>query len=232
MTTPVDYATVVQELYIAYFGRPADANGLTNFENALLAANAPADVAGLNSAYNSSATVKGLVDAFGLSGESARLYPATDTSNFVKAIFNNILNRDPLPAGLTFWSDAIDHQGLSRGNAALAIMSGALQNSSAPGLLDATAIAHKVAVAASFTSSCSTASGILYYSGANAAASARDMLHLVTNATDTGAFQATIDSTVALLPIIATPPSVPSGASSEPPAVVLVGVHSHDAGLA
>ena len=41
-----DYQNAVQELYVAYFGRPADATGLVNFENALLAANAPTDIQG------------------------------------------------------------------------------------------------------------------------------------------------------------------------------------------
>jgi len=43
-TTSVDYQATVQALYVAYFGRPADPGGLANFENALLAANAPTDI--------------------------------------------------------------------------------------------------------------------------------------------------------------------------------------------
>ena len=44
------YSTVVQELYISYFGRPADSTGLSNFEAALAALNAPLDINGLASA--------------------------------------------------------------------------------------------------------------------------------------------------------------------------------------
>src|SRR5581483_11196036 len=92
------YSSVVQELYISYFGRPADAAGLSNFENALAAINAPTDIAGLAVAYGSNAAIKGLVDAFGTSAESAALYGNVNGSlssieNFVTAVFENVLGR-------------------------------------------------------------------------------------------------------------------------------------------
>ena len=78
MATPApNYATVVQELYVAYFGRPADPTGLTNFENALSAANAPTDAIALSAAYSSNSTIRSLIDMFGTSGESQRLYNGT-----------------------------------------------------------------------------------------------------------------------------------------------------------
>ncbi|HEX7641280.1 MAG TPA: hypothetical protein VF472_03615, partial [Burkholderiaceae bacterium] len=43
----VSYQTAVESLYVAYFGRPADPDGLANFAAALQAAGAPTDVAGL-----------------------------------------------------------------------------------------------------------------------------------------------------------------------------------------
>ena len=46
-----NYQNAVESLYVAYFGRPADPNGLANFEAALQAADAPTDVAGLAAAY-------------------------------------------------------------------------------------------------------------------------------------------------------------------------------------
>jgi hypothetical protein len=36
-----DYKDVVQQIYVAYFGRPADADGLGYYEALFLAANAP-----------------------------------------------------------------------------------------------------------------------------------------------------------------------------------------------
>src|SRR5579872_3558549 len=102
------YATVVQELYISYFGRPADPTGLANFEAALAGANAPEDAQSLLQAYKTNTTVKQLIDSFGTSKESLSLYGSGTTTAFVTAIFTNVLNRQPIASGLAFWVNAID----------------------------------------------------------------------------------------------------------------------------
>ncbi len=207
--TAANYETVVQELYIAYFGRPADTGGLVNFENALLGAGAPNDIAGLVVAYSANPSVQGLVDAFGLSAESGRLYPSTDTGVFVTAIFNNVFNRDPLPAGKAYWTDAIDNQGLTKGNAALAIMNGALQNSTTQGLIDAAGVINKVSVGINFTFNIDTTAEVTAYRGATAAGIARNMLTAVNSSVDPAStqMQATVADT--LTAIVAAPPPAP-----------------------
>jgi hypothetical protein len=50
-TTAADYTTLVQQLYLAYFGRPADPLGRQNFAEQLAALNAPTTLNGLNSAW-------------------------------------------------------------------------------------------------------------------------------------------------------------------------------------
>lgn len=195
------YQSVVQEIYIAYFGRPVDYYGMLNLENALLAAQAPTDIARLTAAYASNPTIKILVDQFGTSPESAALYPGTSTE-FVRAVFNHVLNRNPLPAGQDFWAQAIDQGGLSKGNAALAIMNGALENQSVQGKIDALAVANKVTVANSFTGDIDTFLEINAYVGAAAAASARSMLQAVTDQTNTTAYQSTVTSTLLAMTIV------------------------------
>ena len=138
------YSSIVQELYISYFGRPADAAGLANFENALAAVNAPTNIGDLAAAYAGNPAIKSLIDAFGTSAESAALYGSvtSDTAsieNFVTAVFQNVLGRAPQTAGLSFWTNAIATGSLSLGDAALAIASGALNNTTAQGKLDAQA---------------------------------------------------------------------------------------------
>ncbi|MCX7179750.1 MAG: DUF4214 domain-containing protein [Proteobacteria bacterium] len=164
-------------------------------ENAFLAAHAPTDIAQLTSAYGTNPTIRALVDQFGISTESAALYPGSNDT-FVRAIYNNVLNRDPLTAGLNFWMTAIDQGTLSRGNAALAIMNGALENQTAQGLIDAMAVLHKSTAASDFTAAIDSALEIAGYSGAAAAASARTMLRSVTDKTDTASFLATIATTL------------------------------------
>ena len=199
--TAADYATVVQELYVAYFGRPADPNGLVNFENALQNAGAPTDITGLAQAYSSNQAVKTLIDSFGTSKESQTLYGAGSTEDFVKAVFQNVLGRQPASSGLSYWSGAISSGSLSQSDAALAIMSGAATNSShsSQGQTDQTLVNNRLSVAANFTAQVSTQNAVTYYSGSAAAQSARNMLALVDSTTIVTSFQSTVASTVSSL---------------------------------
>ncbi|HEX8954670.1 MAG TPA: DUF4214 domain-containing protein, partial [Burkholderiaceae bacterium] len=194
-----DYQNVTQALYVAYFGRPADPHGLANFETALMNAGAPADVAGLSEAYAANSAVKALIDSFGTSQESAKLYGSGNSSAFVTAIFRNVLGRTPAADGLSFWSNAIDAGTLSQGDVALAIMAGALSNQSTQGLLDAQLITNRLTVAANFTGALSRQDVPDAYSGAAAAQSARTMLAAVTAGTDAVDYQATVQSTISSL---------------------------------
>ncbi len=192
------YASAVEQLYVAYFGRPADPTGLTNFENMLAAAGAPKNIPGLVSAYSTNKAVQALIDSFGTSAESQTLYGSGSTQDFVTAIFNNVLGRAPLASGLAYWSNAIDSGSLSKGDAALAIMSGELSNTTAQGLIDTQLIDNRLAVAASFTAQVASQGSTSFYSGA-AAAAARNMLSTVDSTTDLSAFAATISSTIVTL---------------------------------
>ena len=129
-----DYKTIVQQLYISYFGRPADPKGLANFQAQLAALGGPANIQGLDQAYRSSTGIRSLVDSFGASAESTALYSGDNTS-FVTAIYKNVLNRAPDDAGLAFWVGAINNGSLTRANASLSIMAGALANISDQGKL-------------------------------------------------------------------------------------------------
>lgn len=201
--TPIDleYNDAVQQLYVSYFGRAADSNGLTNFMAALANAKAPKDIQGLNAAYATNATVRSLVDAFGTSTESSNLYTG-DTSAFVTAIFQNVLSRAPQTTGLDFWRGAIDAGTLTKGNAALSIMAGALVNTSSQGLTDAALINNKIRVASNFTFGLDTPTEVQNYRGAVAAGMARSMLATITSTTDTDSFQSTVTATIASLPTV------------------------------
>ncbi|HEX7644925.1 MAG TPA: DUF4214 domain-containing protein [Burkholderiaceae bacterium] len=187
------YEIEVQQLYIAYFGRPADPNGLNNFSAALQADNAPTDIASLAQAYGSNTAIKNLIDSFGTSAESRTLYGSGSTSGFVSAVFQNVLGRAPAAAGLAFWTNAIDSGSLTQADAALAIMGGAQTNTSAQGQIDAALVANRVAVAQDFTATVSAS----IYAGPAAASAARTMLAAVTSTTDVSNYQGTIAATIA-----------------------------------
>lgn len=205
-----DYNTVVEQLYVAYFGRPADVEGLKNFKAQLAAIAGPKDIQGLDTAYNTNTEVKKLIDSFGTSAESNALYGNQDTKAFVAAIYNNMLNRAPAQSGLDFWVNAIDSGFLTKGRAALSIMFGALTNSSQQGQTDAALVQNKISAATNFTHELPNAD---VYKGPTAAANARRMLSTVTHATDVTAFRPTIVETIGKL---ANPPTTPPALS--PPA--------------
>ena len=177
-----DYTSLVQSIYVSYFGRPADTFGLANFAAQLDALKAPTTARGLTDAYKTNAALRSLIDSFGTSAESTSLYgsSAADTVAFVSAIYTNLLNRAPDFEGLVFWTNAINSGSLTRANASLAIMAGATDNTSAQGLLDAKVVATKVAVATTFTAHIDTGAELAAYSGNAAAAAARGMLAQVT----------------------------------------------------
>lgn len=197
-TLHLEYSDVIQQLYVSYFGRAADSGGLTNFTSALAQANAPTDIQGLNAAYSTNATIRSLVDAFGTSAESNALYTG-DTSAFVSAIYRNVLGRDADAGGMDFWRGAIDGGNLTKGNAALSIMAGALANTSEQGLLDAALIHNKIRAASNFTFAIDTQQEVQGYSGNAAAATVRSMLSALSTTTNIDDFQTTVYATLSTL---------------------------------
>lgn len=199
-TVATDYATVVTQLYVSYFGRPADSGGFANFKARMVELNAPTDIQALDSAYKTSAALRELIDSFGISDESKALYSG-DTATFVTAIYTNVLGRAPDTEGKNFWVGELDNGRLTRANASLAIMAGALANTSAQGLVDGALIRNRIAVAINFSNAL-VGNYATAFSGNAAAASARAMLATVTSTTDPTAFQATVIATLnAMLPV-------------------------------
>ncbi|HEX8957725.1 MAG TPA: DUF3443 family protein [Burkholderiaceae bacterium] len=205
-TAASSYNQVVEQLYVAYFGRPADPNGLANFSAQLLADGAPTDIQSLLQAYNTNSGVKTLIDAFGTSTESKNLYGTANPTSFVTAVFNNVLGRAPQSAGLDFWVNALNNGSVTYGNVALQIMAGALVNNSTQGVQDAILINNRITVATDFTSTVSVDNATADYTGSTAAQTARTMLNGITASTSSGTFQSTVNSTVAT--IIANAPPV------------------------
>ncbi|MFS2161945.1 DUF4214 domain-containing protein [Pseudomonas sp. Pseusp122] len=149
-----DYVDQIQNLYIAYFGRPADPVGLAFWAAEVNAANG-----------NLSTAIAG----FSASTESAALYGGMSLAAKVTAIYSNLFNRAPEPAGLIYWVTKISNGEVSDVQAAYQILSAA-----GPG--DATAIANKLSVAKAFTVALDTPAEIAGYSGLASAASARAFL--------------------------------------------------------
>lgn len=201
-----DYTTVVQQLYVSYFGRPADYFGMQNFAAALDAMKAPKTFAEISAAIQAdkagTTALSTLVSSFSGSTESASLYGTVDLKSeisigkFVNAIYQNLLSRDADSAGFKFWVDAIKSGGLNPAKAAASITAAAMANTTDQGKLDAATISNKVAVANTFTTAIDTPAEITAYAGDAAAAAARALVYGVNNTTVLTAYQANIDATL------------------------------------
>lgn len=195
--TQAQYLQLAQKFYVAYFGRPADANGLANMAAQLSAAGAPTTADGIVLAYQTNAAVKQLVDSFGNSQESAVLYKGASNHDFVVSIFVHLLGRTPPEGpGLNFWVSALDSGNVAKSLLALNIIGGAEANTSDQGKIDAALVANRVTVAANFTALLDQPSEIAGYAGSAAAATARAMLDAVNQDTNLLSYESTVYSTV------------------------------------
>lgn len=195
------YTSVVQHLYLAYFGRPADPSGLDFYVHKYAGAASPSDVRGLADAYYTNPTVQALVESFSNSDESRGLYTG-DNDAFLTAVYRNLFNRAPDPEGLAFWRGKLDIGAMTRANAALNIMAGAQPP-------DMAMIDQKAAVAVNFTAAINTQARVNAYQGPGPLATVRAMLATVTANTDLAAFNATIEDTLNQLVATTQPPPPP-----------------------
>ncbi len=86
------YFDTVQKLYIAYYQRPADPNGLVYWAKALEAAKGD---------------VNQIIDYFANSPKSQSLYAGMTVSQRINAIYNAAFDRDAEPQGLAYWADVV-----------------------------------------------------------------------------------------------------------------------------
>ena len=135
----------LEKAYLAYFGRPVDPTGLTDY---------------------AASTDKEVADAFAASAESKALYGTTFDYAQINAIYLALFNREAEKAGLEYWYAKVADKTYTAAGAAIAILNGA-QNA------DKTAIENKLAASAAFSAALDTSAEMIGYSGTAAAASAR-----------------------------------------------------------
>lgn len=189
------YLNQVQQLYIAYFGRPADPVGQRFWAQVI-------DDAG--------GSIASVLAGFSASNESQALYGASNTAQKVAAIYSNVFNRAPESAGLAYWVSQIDSGRVTQSQAAWSIQQDA-------GAGDASTVNNKLIAANVFTANLDTNAEITGYSGSASAAAARAFLNKVDASyasianVDTYAVTdlalATGTSTVVPPPVVVAPPA-------------------------
>jgi hypothetical protein len=188
------YFDQIQQLYIAYFGRPADPVGLNYWASQVDAANG---------------SVAAVIAGFAASSESNALYAGVPTAQKVSAIYLNLFNRLPEAAGLAYWTQQIDSGTVTQAQAAYQI-----QSSAGPG--DASAVVNKLAMAKAFTAQIDTTAEITGYSGAIAAAYGRAYLTSVdstqasVNSATSSLLNSVATATGTTVPTTTTPPVTPT----------------------
>lgn len=101
----------VSLLFVAFFNRPPDYTGYSFWLNAL---------------SSGSSTLQQAANSFGNSQEFQNNYPnfSSDPSGFVDAVYDNLFNRAPDPAGRQFWIAQLNG-GATPGDFILAVIGGA-----------------------------------------------------------------------------------------------------------
>ena len=122
----------VQQMYVAYYGRPGDPAGVDYWASVLDVAKSTGGSLDVNQFGESQEFLDGIGG------------PDNTTADQVTILFQQMFNRDPDPEGLAFWVNAIDIGTITLAQSALAIAEGA-QNE------DATILANKVAGAVYYT---------------------------------------------------------------------------------
>lgn len=167
------YYPQVQEIYVAYYGRPADPAGLQYWAGQLAA---------------NKGNLSAIINAFGNSSESTALYAGASNSAKVTAIYQQIFNRAPDSAGLTFYTNALTAGTMTAASIALNVADGASG-------VDATYLANKLVVAQAFSDALTTDSAAnLAYSGTTAITAARSLITGVTTSAATTNVASTITS--------------------------------------
>ena len=171
------YTAAIQELYVAYFNRPADPDGLAYWETVVAANNG--NTAGVSAAFAASAEYKAEYDQLTISG-------------VVSQIYQNLFNRAPDAAGLAYWVKGIQDKNFTIDQAVKVIADGAVGT-------DDVAFNSKVLVATAFTAAIDTPAEKAGYAGELALDAAKAMLAKITTAAQAAAavVPATLDANVA-----------------------------------
>ena len=146
------YSDDVQKIYIAYYGRPADAVGLAFWESQLGA---------------TGGNLSDIIGSFGASSEFDTCFGGLSDSSLISNIYQQLFGRDPDAGGLAFYLAELQAERMTLQSISIAVLNGSQNN-------DLNIINNKTAASTLFTSS--LANGKFKYEGSAAANSASTWL--------------------------------------------------------
>ena len=173
----------IQELYVAYYSRPADPAGLAFWKTQMdTNPNFYADIA----------------QAFSTSAEYQATYSGMSNREVVAEIYRNLFSREGDAAGIDFWTNALNNGAMTWGNAVIGISDGR-QGS------DAVVYNAKVSVAEAFTKRIDTDAEKTAYSGMAANQVAIDYIAKVDSFQDGATYIDPGQIDIAIAQIVGTP---------------------------
>jgi len=184
------YDTAIQQLYVAYFNRPADAGGIAHWANFMTNGGTAAQISA----------------AFAQSMEYQTAYNQTTNAGVVTQIYQNLFGRSPEAAGLAFWVKALNDKSITVDNMVTTIASAAQTT-------DKVAFDSKVKVATAFTNALDTDAEKAGYSGDLANAEAKKLLSNIKTDVQANAaiVPATLDASIAAVVKASVPFTLETG---------------------
>ena len=151
------YAQAIQQLYVSYFSRPADAGGLAYWEGVV--EKAKGDLSEVSAAFSQSNEYR---DAYAGKGNAA----------IIDQVYMNLFGRHAEGDGKAYWSDLLDKKILSIDHIVESLAAGARGS-------DMVALNSKVMTASAFTTALDTPAEIAGFSGIKALNGAKELLAFV-----------------------------------------------------
>lgn len=194
MAIVATHVAAVQELYVAYFGRPADPAGLDYWTNVVAANN------------GSTAAVSA---TFAASPEYIVTFYGKTNTQIVDQIYTNLFNRPADATGRAYWVDLLDKGTIKVDTIVAEVAAAALTT-------DAERVENKVAAATAFTTALDTPAEVAGYTGFDAIEAARDFIAgITTDASLTSALvPATLNESVAAVVKAGTPFALEAGVTA------------------
>ena len=185
MAIVTTHVAAVQQMYVAYFGRPADTAGLDYWTN-VVEANAGATAA--------------VSAAFAASPEYIVTYFGQSNTQIVNNIYQNLFGRDADAAGSAYWANLLTNGTIKVDTIVAEVAKAALTT-------DKEAVENKVAASTAFTAALDTPAEVAGYQGNSALTLAKAFVKGVTSdATLTAAVAPTaLNATVAAVVKAGTP---------------------------
>lgn len=150
------YDNAIQQLYVAYFNRPADASGIAHWANFM----------------SNGGTAAQISAAFAQSLEYQTTYSQSTYAGIVTQVYTNLFGRSPDATGLAFWVKALQNKDMTVDNMVTTIAAGAQTT-------DKVAFDSKVKVAVAFTNALDTPAEMAGYAGAKANDAAKALLSTI-----------------------------------------------------